>query len=95
MREFVRNHPKYQNDSIVSDEINYDLLKACADITNGRDAPGLLHSVQSKTKNDIPDSFRSQVEEHEETDQKRQKKWKELKQNGVNDTDTNENMVVN
>ncbi len=95
MREFVRNHPKYKYDSVVTEEINYDLLKACMDITNGtRDAPGLLHSVQSKTKNDIPESFRSQVQEDEETDQRRQKKWKELKDNGIIDsTDDNENMV--
>ncbi|XP_072029368.1 glutamate--cysteine ligase catalytic subunit-like [Amphiura filiformis] len=96
MREFVRDHPKYQYDSVVTEEINYDLLKACAGITNGtQDAPGLLHPVQSKTKHEIPDSFKSQVEEHEESDQRRHKKWKELKSNGVDSTDANENMVVN
>ncbi len=26
LRQFVLNHPKYENDSIVSEEINYDLF---------------------------------------------------------------------
>lgn len=28
MRDFVRSHPSYKFDSVVSQEINYDLLKA-------------------------------------------------------------------
>lgn len=35
MRNFVRNHPAYKGDSVVSDEINYDLMKACKDIGEG------------------------------------------------------------
>jgi len=27
MRNFVRSHPAYKFDSVVSEEINYDLLK--------------------------------------------------------------------
>jgi len=36
LRNFVRNHPAYKNDSIVNDEIAYDLTKACRDIGEGR-----------------------------------------------------------
>ena len=28
MRNFIRNHPDYKHDSVVSQEINYDLLVA-------------------------------------------------------------------
>lgn len=28
IRDFVRSHPSYKFDSVVSQEINYDLLKA-------------------------------------------------------------------
>ena len=28
IREFVLNHPKYKKDSVVSEEINYDLMRA-------------------------------------------------------------------
>lgn len=28
IREFVRSHPEYKQDSVVSERINYDLLKA-------------------------------------------------------------------
>ena len=94
IREFVRKHPKYQQDSVVTEEINYDLIKACVEITNGtREAPGLLHTVESKTKYEIPDSFKSQVEEHEENDKLKQKKWQERKKNGSMQADTNENLV--
>merc|ERR1711981_275888 len=37
IREFVRNHPEYKQDSVVSEEINYDLLKKLDDICEGRD----------------------------------------------------------
>lgn len=35
-RDFVINHPLYQQDSIVSKEIAYDLIKKCDDITQHR-----------------------------------------------------------
>lgn len=28
MRKFIRSHPDYKFDSVISDTINYDLLKA-------------------------------------------------------------------
>lgn len=36
MRTFVRNHPQYQRDSVVTDEIAYDLMVACRDIGLGK-----------------------------------------------------------
>jgi len=42
IREFVRKHPLYAKDSVVSDEIQYDLVKAVENITvnEGRDGMG-------------------------------------------------------
>eukprot|EP01133_Synstelium_polycarpum_P004382 gene4382-5127_t len=34
-RQFVHNHPSYNHDSIVSQEIQNDLIQRCADIANG------------------------------------------------------------
>ncbi|PIA19231.1 GCS-domain-containing protein [Coemansia reversa NRRL 1564] len=43
IRDFVRSHPEYQFDSIVSSAINYDLVVALDDIANRRrPAPELL-----------------------------------------------------
>ena len=35
-RKFVRNHPDYKGDSVVSQEIAYDLMMACKDIGEGK-----------------------------------------------------------
>lgn len=42
IRHFVATHPQYQKDSVVSDEITYDLVKAAEQITRmeGRDGMG-------------------------------------------------------
>jgi len=43
MREFVHNHPAYKQDSVVSQEINYDLVHAIDEIERGvRKEEGLL-----------------------------------------------------
>jgi glutamate--cysteine ligase catalytic subunit len=43
MRNFVRSHPDYKNDSVVSKEINYDLVKAIDKIEKGElEVPELL-----------------------------------------------------
>ena len=39
IRNFVLNHEKYKKDSIVSDEINYDLIKHILLIQNGEIKP--------------------------------------------------------
>ena len=36
MRKFVRSHPDYVQDSVVSDRINYDLTKLICEIAHGR-----------------------------------------------------------
>ena len=47
MRNFIRNHPAYKNDSVVSDEIAYDLAKTCNDIGLGRlHVPELLGDIK-------------------------------------------------
>ena len=35
IRKFVREHPKYNKDSIITEEINYDLINHLLDIQNG------------------------------------------------------------
>lgn len=43
IRNFVRSHPAYKHDSVVSREVNYDLVKAIDEIERGdRRAPDLL-----------------------------------------------------
>ncbi|TYJ53384.1 hypothetical protein B9479_005984 [Cryptococcus floricola] len=43
IRNFITSHPDYKQDSIVSDEINYDLVKAIDELERGqRAAPELL-----------------------------------------------------
>ncbi|KAL1140373.1 hypothetical protein AAG570_000305 [Ranatra chinensis] len=56
IRQFVRQHPAYKQDSIVTDEINYDLLKTIEGIQNGSiPCPELIGSSPvSKTKDSIP-----------------------------------------
>ncbi|KAJ2869708.1 glutamate--cysteine ligase, partial [Coemansia asiatica] len=45
MRRFVRSHPAYKFDSVVSPEISYDLVVALDEIAQGkRAAPELLGS---------------------------------------------------
>jgi glutamate--cysteine ligase catalytic subunit len=57
MRNFVSNHPEYKKDSIVSKEINYDLVKAVDKIEKGElEVPELLpkgwrDSYDSSSKN--------------------------------------------
>lgn len=46
MRNFVRTHPAYKSDSVVSDEIAFDLMQACTKIGLGElHAPELLGEV--------------------------------------------------
>jgi len=43
MRNFIKSHPAYKNDSVVSSEIAYDLMIACTEIGEGkRHEPTLL-----------------------------------------------------
>jgi len=46
MRNYVRSHPAYRGDSVVTDEIAYDLVKICTDIGLGNvHIPELLGDV--------------------------------------------------
>ena len=35
IRKFVNDHPKYNKDSIITEEINFDLITHLLDIQNG------------------------------------------------------------
>lgn len=49
MRNFVRGHPSYKGDSVVSEEIAYDLMVACKEIGEGkRHEPTLLGDLRFK-----------------------------------------------
>jgi len=55
IRQFVRGHPDYQHDSVISQQINYDLCVAAKDITTGTmQVPELLgeFAVASPSGND-------------------------------------------
>lgn len=56
IRDFVRSHPEYRFDSVVSDRINYDLLKTVQRIQSGEQpCPELLGCcIQSKTQEKVP-----------------------------------------
>jgi glutamate--cysteine ligase catalytic subunit len=54
MRQFVINHPKYQHDSIVNNEITYDMLWKMTKISIGDEhCPQVLPQMLSKTTLDI------------------------------------------
>ena len=46
LRHFVTTHPGYQKDSVVTDEIAYDLVVACQEI-------GLVRSEKRGVRNDL------------------------------------------
>ncbi|CAF0933698.1 unnamed protein product [Didymodactylos carnosus] len=55
MRQFVENHPKYKHNSVVTDEITYDLLWKMHKISAGEeDCQLVLPRMASKTSLDIP-----------------------------------------
>jgi len=56
MRSFIRSHPAYKKDSVVSQEINYDLLKAADEIERGvRKVPDLLPAHYNGSDEDDDD----------------------------------------
>jgi glutamate--cysteine ligase catalytic subunit len=47
IRQFVQNHPAYKHDSVISQEMNYDLMKTIEKISNGElEVPELLGEHQ-------------------------------------------------
>ncbi|XP_068152614.1 glutamate--cysteine ligase isoform X2 [Drosophila tropicalis] len=65
MREQVLNHPDYKQDSVVSDQINYDLLKRIQRIQEGKHIEpallGQLNHSKTKTKDFIPPALQKQL----------------------------------
>ncbi|KAH8287586.1 hypothetical protein KR054_010436 [Drosophila jambulina] len=65
MREQVLNHPDYKQDSVVSERINYDLLKRIQGIQEGKHVePALLgqgYHSKTKTKDFIPPALQKQL----------------------------------
>lgn len=58
MRQFVMRHPEYKKDSVVNEEICYDLVKTMDDIAQGRaHCPCLLGNFRTKSNVNIPDAF--------------------------------------
>ena len=54
MRHFVANHPAYKHDSVVTDEINYDLLWKMTKIANEEEkCAEVLPRILSKTTLDV------------------------------------------
>ncbi|XP_071843982.1 glutamate--cysteine ligase catalytic subunit-like [Apostichopus japonicus] len=39
IRDFVDQHPGYKHDSVITEDINYDLIKLCLDMSNGTTDP--------------------------------------------------------
>jgi len=57
IREFVKRHPSYKKDSVISDEINYDLMKTMDDISQGRaHCLCLLGTFRTKAQIGIPNA---------------------------------------
>ena len=55
MRDFATSHPAYKKDSVISREINYDLMCRIASLP-AEPCPKLLGNLfGSKTKEDVPE----------------------------------------
>lgn len=50
IRHFVQSHPAYQKDSVVNDEITYDLIKATEQITKNEGRDGLGKEMLGKRR---------------------------------------------
>ncbi|XP_064597197.1 glutamate--cysteine ligase catalytic subunit-like [Liolophura sinensis] len=55
MRNFVAKHPSYHGDSVVNEEVNFDLLELCRKVSAGEaSCPELSPCYSSRTTEDIP-----------------------------------------
>ncbi|CAL9687977.1 unnamed protein product [Knipowitschia caucasica] len=51
MREFVATHPQYKQDSVITDKINYDLMRKCDRIAKGEEqCPELFGNPLNRVK---------------------------------------------
>ncbi|XP_071506165.1 glutamate--cysteine ligase catalytic subunit-like [Diadema antillarum] len=58
IRDFVLSHPDYKQDSVVSELINYDLIREFDLISRGEmEAPDLVNTQISRSSGDIPESI--------------------------------------
>ncbi|CAF3551830.1 unnamed protein product [Rotaria sp. Silwood1] len=66
MRHFVANHPAYKHDSVVTDEIAYDLLWKMKKIANDEEnCPEVVRRKSSKTTLDISAAIEKDINEIE------------------------------
>ncbi len=66
MRKFVRDHPKYEFDSVISEEISYDLSVATDAISRGAmGCPELFAVPDTKTSAILPDVCKNMEREME------------------------------
>lgn len=66
MRYFVTNHPQYKHDSVVSEEITYDLLWKMKQISNDEaECLKVLPHMSSKTTLDISAAVQKENDELE------------------------------
>jgi glutamate--cysteine ligase catalytic subunit len=57
MREFVTSHPSYKKDSVITEDINYDLLRRIAGLSESPCSKllGNIDPSRSKTQDDVPE----------------------------------------
>ena len=66
IRNFIRSHPSYKFDSVVSEEVTYDLMKKCSKITDDEEpCPELFADTNTKTCSHVSDSCKRMLEEVE------------------------------
>jgi hypothetical protein len=53
VRQFVLSHPSYKQDSVVSDEIQYDLVWKMEEISNGHERCPTIKSSKMDTHSDL------------------------------------------
>jgi glutamate--cysteine ligase catalytic subunit len=53
IRQFVLSHPLYKSDSIVSDEIQYDLVWKMQQIANGHEGCPFIKHSKMDTRTDL------------------------------------------
>ena len=66
VRTYIRSHPAYKFDSVVSEEITYDLMKKCTRISEGEEpCAELFADPNTKTCTQVPESCKRMLEEVE------------------------------
>ena len=53
IRSYVKTHPDYKQDSVVTERITYDLLAACDRISRGETCAELTGTLKSRTTRDL------------------------------------------